>query len=170
MATNSITMTFDRVRDDLKKLIESFAAVVAPCGDWPQRILFQCAEGFAVMPLDVVPLTTVEERALFFLNIVPEVARSVNAERVAFVAPAWYVEPEDDARYAEYLEEGGLISAHPLRRECVNLLLVDGERTEAWVAEVRRRPHQSPTLGEWTGPAEPDGALIDGMRLCLSER
>ena len=56
---------------------------------------------------------------------------------------------------------------HPLRRECLNLLVVDSSRAQAWLAEIKRQANRPPQLGDWQGPGETGGPFIEAMRFAV---
>jgi hypothetical protein len=163
MATNKNEVPpFEIVADCLKRSCDFLAARIEPCSDWPRMLILANQAGCTVEPLDDY-LTGDSERDQDLLRngLLPQLARRVNARIAGLLLPAWFIDPADDP---DHLHHGGSVIQHPLRRECINLLLVEANRAEAWMAEVERHPRQSPTLGAWIGPCETGGAMVDALQ------
>ena len=93
-------------------------------------------------------------------GLIPQLARRVNAQVAGLVLPGWFLDPIDDPDYLRH----GSVAEHPFRRECINLVVVEANRAASWLAEVKRRPRQSPTLGAWIGPGETGGPMVEALR------
>lgn len=153
---------FEVVADRLRRGCESLNGEIEPCGDWPRMLFLAHQAGWNLEPLDEYLTGDPEsDENLLGNGLIPQLARRVNAQIAGLILPAWFVDPTDDP---DYLRHGGSVVGHPLRRECVNLLLVEAHRAATWVAEVERRPRQSPRLKEWVGPLVAGGLLVDALR------
>ena len=167
MATNKNEVPpFEVIADCLKRSCNSLEGKIEPCGDWPRMLFLANQAGCTAEPLDdYLTGDSQADENLLRNGLLPQLARRVNAQIAGLLLPGWFVDPADDP---DYLRHGGSVVGHPLRRECVNLLLVEAHRAAAWLAEVERRPRQSPRLKEWVGPCETGGVLVDGLRRGVS--
>jgi hypothetical protein len=157
---------FEALAERLKNSCKRFAEQVEPCGDWPRLLFLGGQAGWNLELLDEYLTEDSQQNEHLLRNgLLPQLARRVNAKVAGLVLPGWFVDPSDDPDWLRY--EGNIVG-HPLRRECVQLILVEANRAEAWVAEVERRPRQSPRLKEWVGPGETGGVLVDGLRRGVS--
>lgn len=154
-------LEFEVIADQLRRNCSRLAGKVEPCGDWPRLLFAANADGWNLELLDEYLTGDPENDSNLLRNgLIPQLVRRVNGQVAGLVLPGWFVDPRDDPDW----RHTSSVVQHPLRRECINLLLVDGTRAAAWVAEVERRPRKSPKLGKWIGPGETGGALVDALK------
>jgi hypothetical protein len=159
--------SFEVVAARLKSSCKGLAGLVEPCGDWPRLLFLGKQAGWNLELLDeYLTGDTQTDQNLVRNGLIPQLARSFGAEIAGLLISGWFVDPTDDPDF----RHGDNVVGHPLRRECVSLLLVEANRAAAWVAEVERRPRQSPKLREWKGPGETGGAMVDVLRRGVSAK
>jgi hypothetical protein len=169
MATSdTVTPNSELVSAELRTILETGAQFVDPCGDWPHTLFLQNGERITTVPFDELPADVRGNPRLLAKKVIPRLGRRVGAQVAALALPSWFVDPDDDPNSVDYALRGGRPSAHPMRRECLCLLVADSARVQAWMAEVKRRPGRPPKLGEWRGPGETGGLFVEGLRRAVS--
>lgn len=165
MATSEIVPpSFELVSEELKDRLKAGARFIDPCGDWPRTLFLQAGLEITQVPLDPALAVSGGDPRFLAEMVIPTLGRQLDAQLAALTLPGWFVDPNDDPDHLNY--EGRLV-AHPLRRECLNLLVVDSSHAHAWLTEVKRTPRLAPELGEWQGPGATGGAFIEAMQFAV---
>jgi hypothetical protein len=154
--------TFEKLRETLKWGIADAGRVIDdPDGDWTPCLFVESADDVVVRDLSEYSADTDEDKDYLAEVVIPELIREQRGYRVGLSFPAWSVV---GAAAQEELDRFGSLAAHPLRVEVVTLLVVDRERSEAWIAVVDRRGRR-PRLFRWLQvPAVPTGRFVDPLR------
>lgn len=149
----------DRVCAGLAQLADDFTS---PADDWASLAILEDHAG----RMTVVPLgaAAVEPDVLVALS------RRRQARKLATSAPGWVCRAPGDPEACSVsrrqswspspaLPAGGL--------EVLWVVVLDEERTESWIAPIRRAHHDPPTLGDWHCAGEPAGPLVDPLKHAL---
>jgi hypothetical protein len=145
----------DLVTGDLAALLESDQ-------DVPPFLLVQLPderlEAYRVSTEHFSNDDTISE--LFEVHL-PAALASIGASIAGFVNAGWTVAPE------QY--KGGRVSAHPQRRECVSMVVVDRElRARAGLGLVKRRAGQAPMIGDWLMSGVAQGRIAQALTTGLA--
>jgi hypothetical protein len=120
-----------------------FAALLESDQDVPPFLLVQLpGERLELYPVPPKHFANDDTIGEFFEVHLPSAVAAIGPSIAGFVHSGWTVAPE------QY--KGGRLSAHPQRRECVSMVVVDRElRARAGIGLVKRRAGQAPMIGEW---------------------
>lgn len=130
-----------------------------PDDDWPMTIITD-HPGEPPRAFDVPAGMLESDHAKDMLGVAIAVAaRTTKPTKVAMIASAWAIigdpgQPPPDTPP----------SRHPDRREIVIVVVADAERSEGWIAEIKRTRLRPPALGSFE-PGDPGvgGRLIEPL-------
>jgi hypothetical protein len=115
-----------------------------PTDDWPMTVVAE-HPGEPPNDFDVPNWIVNSNRAKDALAVaLAESARLTKPTKVALISSAWVIQRPLDQPLPDKPP-----SEHPDRREVVIAVVADAERSEAWMAGIKRFQSKPPTLGAW---------------------
>jgi hypothetical protein len=135
--------------------------------DWEPFAILDCRDGRRLI------MALRGDKELYGVQVA-KVAKRRKALKVARVHSSWEVAidpatltPAERARLDRNEYPRGRPSEHHERREILVVLVMDAERCEGWVAEIRRDGVSPPTLGPWESSSELGGKQVEPIAEAL---
>lgn len=135
-----------------------------PMDDWPMTVVTEHS-GESPHAFDLPDWIANSDNAKEALGVaLAAAARETKPTKVALISSAWMIKRPPDEPLPDKPP-----SQHADRQEIVMVVVVDAERSEGWMAEIKRFRAKPPTLGAWQG-SEPGvagrlaGPLIEALR------
>lgn len=151
----------EHVKANARRRARSFTR---PMDDWPMTVVTE-HPGESPHAFDLPDWIANSDHAKDALAIaLAESARLTKPTKVGLISSAWMIKRPLDEPLPDKPP-----SQHADRQEIVMIVVADAERSEGWMAEIKRFRAKPPTLGAWHGSDPGVGGrlyepLIDALR------